>query len=491
MNRPTFITIGLLSGSIGATVMFFALQSFANHPQMIPADVKSQPHFTASTPALIVPEAPLFTRAAAVSVDAVVHVKTKTKSAATGSPWYDLFGYGSASQISQGSGSGVVIDPSGYIVTNNHVVQSADLIEVSMNDNRTYVATVVGTDPATDLAVLKVETEKNIPALTFGESAKIEIGEWVLAVGNPFDLTSTVTAGIVSAKARSINILRGDPKTMEYPVESFIQTDAAVNPGNSGGALVNMAGELVGINTAIASKTGSYSGYSFAVPSSIVQKVAHDLVTFGEVRRAYLGIQIEPVDEELASQLGLDDVAGCAIVGVVPNSGASEANLAFQDVILAVDAMPISNFPALQECIAQYHPGDFVTVSIIRNGQKEQIDVQLKNRDGFVNARADSGPSEATTINWVAACNAGFSTPLAHIRKDLNLAQGIQVSSLGSGPMQDAGIRKGYIITHINGSVIHESEQIRNAFENGERGLLLEGIYPNGKRAYYGVEIPK
>jgi serine protease Do len=492
MNRLHFIAIGLLSGTVGAALMFYMLKPGSSTQHIALKEEPAKLIYTAHTPpssgAL---KAPSFANAAAVSVDAVVHVKTIQRSTASASPWYELFGYESPTRVAQGSGSGVIIDPSGYIITNHHVIQSADQIQVSLNNNRTYVATVMGTDAATDLAVLKIDVEHDIPALTFGASSDVEIGEWVLAVGNPFDLTSTVTAGIVSAKARSINILRGDPRTMEYPVESFIQTDAAVNPGNSGGALVNTAGELIGINTAIASRTGSFSGYSFAVPSSIAQKVAHDLITFGEVRRAYLGVQLEPVDEELAAELGLTEVAGCAIVRVVPNSGASEADLEIQDVILAVEEIPISNFPALQECIAQYHPGDYVNVDIVRNGQKERIQVQLKSRDGSVTDTTSARASEANRTDWIASCNAGFSSPSASIRNLLNQPHGIQVISLSEGPLKDAGIRKGYIITRINGEDITETEQIRNAFESGEGGLLVEGIYPNGKTAYYGVAIPK
>lgn len=491
MNRLHFIAIGLLSGTVGAALMFYMLKPGSSTQPIALKEEPAKLIYTAHTPpssgAL---NAPSFANAAAVSVDAVVHVKTIQRSTASASPWYELFGYESPTRVAQGSGSGVIIDPSGYIITNHHVIQSADQIQVSLNNNRTYVATVMGTDPATDLAVLKIDVEHDIPALTFGASSDVEIGEWVLAVGNPFDLTSTVTAGIVSAKARSINILRGDPRTMEYPVESFIQTDAAVNPGNSGGALVNTAGELIGINTAIASRTGSFSGYSFAVPSSIAQKVAHDLITFGEVRRAYLGVQLEPVDEELAAELGLTEVAGCAIVRVVPNSGASEADLEIQDVILAVEEIPISNFPALQECIAQYHPGDYVNVDIVRNGQKERIQVQLKSRDGSITDTTSARASEANRTDWIASCNAGFSSPSASIRNSLNQPHGIQVISLSEGPLKDAGIRKGYIITRINGEDITETEQIRNAFESGEGGLLVEGIYPNGKTAYYGVAIP-
>ena len=491
MNRLHFIAIGLLSGTVGAALMFYMLKPGSSTQ---PIALKEEParliHTAHTPPSSGGLDAPSFANAAAVSVDAVVHVKTIQRSTASASPWYELFGYESPSRVAPGSGSGVIIDPSGYIITNHHVIQSADQIQVSLNNNRTYVATVMGTDPATDLAVLKIDVEHDISALTFGASSDVEIGEWVLAVGNPFDLTSTVTAGIVSAKARSINILRGDPRTMEYPVESFIQTDAAVNPGNSGGALVNTAGELIGINTAIASRTGSFSGYSFAVPSSIAQKVAHDLITFGEVRRAYLGVHLEPVDEELAAELGLAEVAGCAIVRVVPNSGASEADLEIQDVILAVEEIPISNFPALQECIAQYHPGDYVNVDIVRNGQKERIQVQLKSRDGSITDTTSARASEANPTDWITSCNAGFSSPSASIRNSLNQPHGIQVISLSEGPLKDAGIRKGYIITRINGEDITETEQIRNAFESGEGGLLVEGIYPNGKTAYYGVAIP-
>lgn len=491
MNRLHFIAIGLLSGTVGAALMFYMLKPGSSTQPIALKEEPAKLIYTAHTPPSSGGlDAPSFANAAAVSVDAVVHVKTIQRSTASASPWYELFGYESPTRVAQGSGSGVIIDPSGYIITNHHVIQSADQIQVSLNNNRTYVATVMGTDPATDLAVLKIDVEHDIPALTFGASSDVEIGEWVLAVGNPFDLTSTVTAGIVSAKARSINILRGDPRTMEYPVESFIQTDAAVNPGNSGGALVNTAGELIGINTAIASRTGSFSGYSFAVPSSIAQKVAHDLITFGEVRRAYLGVQLEPVDEELAAELGLTEVAGCAIVRVVPNSGASEADLEIQDVILAVEEIPISNFPALQECIAQYHPGDYVNVDIVRNGQKERIQVQLKSRDGSITDTTSARASEANPTDWIASCNAGFSSPSASIRNSLNQPHGIQVISLSEGPLKDAGIRKGYIITRINGEDITETEQIRNAFESGEGGLLVEGIYPNGKTAYYGVAIP-
>jgi Do/DeqQ family serine protease len=419
----------------------------------------------------------------------VVHVKTLQRQGGPANPWYELFGYGTPNRIAQGSGSGVIIDERGYIVTNNHVIDQADEIVVSLNDNRSYPATLVGTDPATDLAVLKIEPSGAIPTIGFGASGDVRIGDWVLAVGNPFDLTSTVTAGIVSAKSRDINILRGDPRTMEYPIESFIQTDAAVNPGNSGGALVNARGELIGINTAIASRTGSYSGYSFAVPSTIVEKVVGDLLNFGEVRRAYLGIQITPVTEALAEELELESISGCAITGIVPESGAAESSLRQGDVVLAVDGTPISNFPELQECIARYHPGDVVQVLYARDGATSEARVQLKSRDGQTDLTARSTPPSTDAEIWLEEANAGLAPVAVSIAAELGTKGGAQVISLGQGKFAKAGIRKGFIITKINSRSIREPEDVSAAFEDFEGGLLVEGLYPSGQKAYYGMAV--
>jgi S1-C subfamily serine protease len=264
------------------------------------------------------------------------------------------------------------------------VIAGAEEIIISMNNNRTYAADVVGIDPSTDLAVLQISATEPLPYLEFGSSDELGIGEWVLAVGNPFDLTSTVTAGIVSAKARNINLLPARPDRGVFPIESFIQTDAAVNPGNSGGALVNTQGQLVGINTAIASMTGSYAGYSFAVPASIVQKVTDDLVQHGIVQRAYLGIQIVPVNQQIADDMAMPEVKGCAITAFVPGSGGSESDLQVGDIVLAIDGWEISNFPELQECVSRYTPGDSVTVQVWRNGRILEYVVQLKDRDGHI-----------------------------------------------------------------------------------------------------------
>lgn len=380
-NHLISATIGFGAGCLGAIL---TMHSNATSEQ--PLQSQERPAYTRTqTRSAVIGamEAPSFVKAAGSTVDAVVHVKTQQSRGSASHPWLDLFGYRGSDRSVQGSGSGVIIDDRGYIVTNNHVIDQADEILVSLNDNRTYPAKIVGTDPSTDLAVLKIEPVGPVPTVPFGASSDVGIGEWVLAVGNPFDLTSTVTAGIVSAKSRNINILRSDPRTMEYPIESFIQTDAAVNPGNSGGALVNSHGELIGINTAIASRTGSYSGYSFAVPSTIVKKVVSDLLNFGEVRRAYLGIQVTPMTETLAEELGVESVAGCAVNGVLPGSGAAESTLSQGDVILAIDGTPVSNFPELQECIVRYHPGDVVQVQFARDGSIAIVEVQLKSREGY------------------------------------------------------------------------------------------------------------
>jgi S1-C subfamily serine protease len=326
-----------------------------------------------------------FELAARKSIDAVVHVRIRKRQAM--SPWQELLRYSDPDPILEGSGSGVIIAENGFIVTNNHVIEGADKIVISLNNNRTYEAQIIGTDPSTDIAVLQINSDAPLAFIEFGRSDQVNIGEWVLAVGNPFDLTSTVTAGIVSAKARNINLLRARPERGVFPIESFIQTDAAVNPGNSGGALVNTKGELIGINTAIASRTGSYSGYAFAIPSSIVSKVAQDLMRYGEVQRAYLGIQIEPVDEQLAKLLALDEITGCAITAIVPGSGAEDSDIAVGDIVLAIDGLPISNFAELQECMSRYHPGEKVVVRVWRKLKAADMTVQLRDRNGRIDKK--------------------------------------------------------------------------------------------------------
>lgn len=383
------IALSLLAGFCGAAAFF----SFLESPQATPVptiklptlpDVTAPRKTTAADLKIANQTPPSFELAATRSVDAVVHVRTASTIPMRMNPWHEMLGFEMPDQIQEGSGSGVIVRPNGIIVTNHHVIEGAEDIVISMNNNRTYAADVVGIDPSTDLAVLKISASEPLPYLEFGNSNELGIGEWVLAVGNPFDLTSTVTAGIVSAKARNINLLRARPERGVFPIESFIQTDAAVNPGNSGGALVNAQGQLVGINTAIASMTGSYAGYSFAVPASIVEKVTDDLVLYGIVQRAYLGIQIVPVNQQIADDMAMPEVKGCAITGFVPGSGSIESELQVGDVVLAINGAKISNFPELQECVSRYTPGDYVKVQVWRNGGTMECVVQLKDRDGQI-----------------------------------------------------------------------------------------------------------
>jgi len=332
-----------------------------------------------------------FTDAAAVSTPAVVHVKTSYEINTSSSrqfygddvfEWF--FGSRNPQQYQQrkqalASGSGVIISEDGYIVTNNHVIDKANSIEVTLSDNKTYKAKLVGRDKDTDIAVLKID-EKGLPNLKFANSDNVRIGEWVLAVGNPFDLSSTVTAGIVSAKGRNINLLENHSRNSRSntAIESFIQTDAAVNPGNSGGALINTRGELIGINTAIATPTGTFAGYSFAVPSNLVSKVVEDIIDFGEVQRPYLGVNIANITDNMAFELQLESMDGVYIANVLENGAANKAGIEVNDVIIAIDNENIKSASELQEKIAEYRPGDIVNVEFIRNGKKENIEVELK-----------------------------------------------------------------------------------------------------------------
>ena len=327
------------------------------------------------------------TGAAEQSVHAVVHIKTQFQYRTSGwedffggSFWDDFFDFSmpglAQDQIALGAGSGVIISPDGYIVTNNHVVEDAVEISVTLNDRREFPATVVGTDPQTDLALIKIDCE-HLPYLTFGNSDNVRIGEWVLAVGNPFNLTSTVTAGIVSAKARNLDIL-GENST----IESFIQTDAAVNQGNSGGALVNATGELIGINSAIASQTGYYTGYSFAIPANIARKVVGDLKEYGEVQRAVLGISFRPIDQSLATELGLDEVKGIQVVSVAEDGAAGQAGIMQDDIILLIDNQEVNTTSELREVMTIHSPGDHVNVVCLREGKQLALPVVLFNEDG-------------------------------------------------------------------------------------------------------------
>ena len=386
-------------------------------------------------------------------------------------------------QYGSGSGSGVIISTDGHIVTNNHVIDGATEIKITLNDNRQYDAVVVGTDPSTDIAVLKIK-EKGLVAIPTGDSDNVRVGEWVLAVGNPFNLTSTVTAGIVSAKARNINLLQQKGQGGNVPIESFIQTDAAVNPGNSGGALVNTKGELIGINTAIASQTGSYAGYSFAVPVNLVKKVTQDLMNYGIVQRGYLGVQITDITQELKEQKELPNVKGVFVAGVVEDGSASDAGVEEGDVILKVGGKTVNTVASLQEEIGRKKPGDKVPVTIrTSKGYESVIEIVLKNKDG--NTKLVSKEE----IKKNTALGATFRELSSKEKKELNISNGVKIESLNTGKLKSLGLQSGMTITKINNEPVSSVEQLTKKLNSINRGVLLEIVTENGKKDYVGFGL--
>ena len=417
---------------------------------------------------------PDFTSAAEKTVHGVVHIKSEFKGRTDG--YNDFFGqfFGYTPEYS-GFGSGVIITNDGYIVTNNHVVEDANNVMITLNDNSEYEATVVGTDPTTDLALLKIEAD-NTPFITFGNSDVVKIGEWVLAVGNPFNLTSTVTAGIVSAKARNINIL-GTPGA----IESFIQTDAAVNMGNSGGALVNMNGELIGVNAAIASNTGSYSGYSFAIPVNIVKKVVDDLLNYGMVQRAYLGVTIREVDSRLVKEKDLDLMNGVYVESVTDNGGAKAAGIRSGDVIVSVDNHLVRTNAELLEIIGQHNPGQIVDVKVHRDGNDQNYQVELKNQLG--NTSVEKKGSDF----FMSDLGASLLPVPDEDMQNLGITSGLKVVELQDGMLKKGGVQKGFIILKINGFKIASKQDVDYALQTTKSGVIrIEGVYPNGMRMNYG-----
>ena len=447
-------------------------------------------NFTPQAPTAAL-EGPNFVYAAHKSTPAVVHITAKYEAKLVGSNmnnspleqlFKEFFGEGFElgpkeykSQPGTGVGSGVIIAEDGYIVTNNHVVENADQIEVTLDDNRRYTAKIVGTDPDTDLALIKI-AEKNLACLEFGDSDKLRIGDWVLAVGNPFNLTSTVTKGIVSAKARRADIYKTGSG---IKIESFIQTDAAINKGNSGGALVNLAGELVGINTAISTPTGSFAGYSFAIPSSIVMRVIHDLKKYGAVQRALLGIFPQEVNADLAAEKKLKRFDGVYVAGMAESSAAAEAGLKEGDVIIALDTVKIKNLAQLHEQLARYQPNETVKVTFDRKGKENTVQVKLKNALNEVKLLHGQQSIEVEGAIFEHADQA--------TQKKLGLKGGIQIKALKPGKWQKAGIKKGFIILAIDKERIESLDQLASILNSKKGGILLEGIYPNGAKAYYGL----
>ena len=437
------------------------------------------------------------TGAAERSVNAVVHIKStqesKTETVTVRDPFYEFFGDmfgnrggGQQRQVQTpervGFGSGVIISKDGYIVTNNHVIEKADIISVKLNDGREFKGRIIGTDPSTDLALVKIEGD-DFPTIPVGNSDNLKIGEWVLAVGNPFNMTSTVTAGIVSAKARSLGVY-------QQGVESFIQTDAAINQGNSGGALVNARGELVGINSVLYSPTGSYSGYGFAIPTSIMTKVVTDLKEYGTVQRALLGISCRPIDNDgqmqdeamkkKAEELGATEGVW---VGEVLENGSAFGKLEVDDVIIGIDGKRVKNFANLQEELAKHRPGDKVTVKVLRKKSEKNVELILKNEQGTTKVVKDAG---------MDILGAAFRELPQDVRRQLNLASGVEVTGVTDGKMKEAGIRKGFIILKANGQSIKTVDQleeiVKSATRSTDQVLFISGIFPSGKRANYAVD---
>lgn len=382
-----------------------------------------------------------------------------------------------------GLGSGVILSADGYIVTNNHVIKGADRLEVTLNDNRTFNATVVGADPSTDLALIKID-EKELPVIPIGDSDKLRIGEWVLAVGNPFGLTSTVTAGIVSAKARSISHGQNNG---QMSIESYIQTDAAVNPGNSGGALVNLKGELVGINTAIYSQTGNYAGYSFAIPTTIVKKVMSDIKKYGAVQRAVLGVTYQELTPKLAKEKNITAVSqGLYIASVADQSAAMEAGLKEGDVITNIGAQPTNNSSQLLEQMSKHSPGDVINIGYVRDNKHYVAQVTLYN---------SQGSTKLTSVKSVSDLGCAFKKPSEETMKQLRISAGMQVTGLRAGKFKDAGIKDGFIVVEINGERIDSTDDIDELYTEIMRGngsdkvMFITGFYPTGKKMYYAVDL--
>jgi Do/DeqQ family serine protease len=381
--------------------------------------------------------------------------------------WFYGDRYSSKPREVSGYGSGVIISADGYIITNEHVIQGADGVEVILNDKRILQAKIIGRDPSTDIALLKVAGE-NLPYVRYGDSDQLKLGEWVLAVGNPFNLTSTVTAGIVSAKGRSLGILEGD-----YRIESFIQTDAALNMGNSGGALVNTKGLLVGITSAILSPSGAYAGNSFAIPTTIVKKVVDDLKEFGEVQRAIIGVNIRDVVSEDADKYNLNNIKGVMITGIVENGSAEAAGLKANDVIIGFDGVPVNTTAELQEQVGKRRPGDKATVTYLRNGKESTVNVTMKNVAG-----------NTSVVTAQTGTDMVFGARLANLsssdRKSFSVDYGVKVVDISEGRFRDLGIRKGYIILNVNGKKVNSPADVRQYTNNESTLKSIGGVQTDG-----------
>lgn len=472
-------TVGIfLIAMLGGAVTLGLYKTFEKKPSFFSSRPEGIPVHPVSYNPGAANDLPDFEAAAANSVHAVVHIKSEfQKKSMVYDDFFEFFNNGGRPQpreyISPYSamGSGVIVSADGYIVTNNHVVQEANEITITLNDKRVYKAKVIGTDPSTDLALIKID-ETGLPFLTYANSDDVKIGEWVLAVGNPFNLTSTVTAGIVSAKARNINILGS-----QGAIESFIQTDAAINPGNSGGALVNTRGQLIGINAAIASGTGYYTGYSFAIPVNIVRKVVDDFMKFGKIKRAYLGVYYHEIDDQFARDKGFSDLRGIYVEDVVAGASADKAGIRKGDVIVKIDNHAINGKSELMELIGQKNPGDQVTVVVNRDNKEFEFSMTMQSED------------ERAAETKVLIHGATFEQLSNYEKAKLHIDCGYKITRLEEGKLRSAGIREGFIVLSIDRQPVKSMADLKESLTSRNGGVLIEGVYPNGLRAYYGIGI--
>lgn len=487
MKNFKILALGIIGGLVPLSVSFLMNNETIETANTPNTDLKTNTLFTSSNSGIITN--PSFVEASKNTVNAVVHITTKVETTSFQRDIFSEFFYGPGAggrefkQYGSGSGSGVIVTEDGYIVTNNHVIENAKEIEVILNDNRKYEAEIIGSDPSTDIAVIKIK-EKELNSITLGNSDQIEVGEWALAVGNPFNLTSTVTAGIISAKGRNINLLRENNNGKNVPIESFIQTDAAVNPGNSGGALVNTRGELIGINTAIASQTGSYSGYSFAVPVNLVKKVMSDLIDYGIVQRGYLGVQIANITQELKEEYELSDTKGVFINEVLEGGSAEKAGLEKGEVILKIGTREVKTVAELQEEVGKRRPGDVITVTIRnKKGATETKDIVLRNKDGKTKLVTKEEIKKNT------AFGATFMEISSKDKKELNITSGVKIKEITAGKLKSLGLKAGMIITKVNNEPITSVEQLTNKLNGVNRGILLEILTESGRKEYVGFGL--
>lgn len=474
MKRSLLILLVICSAFIGAIVgTMVTLRQFGDTPSYTSIEERQKSTLVNIPETRIkIPTEMNFEIAANLVTPAVVHIRTMMGSGAFSINPLDIY----RNPHAQSSGSGVIISDDGYIVTNHHVIDEATSVEVVMNNNQRFFAKVVGKDPSTDLALLKIKA-KNLPFVRYGNSDSVVPGEWVLAIGNPFDLNSTVTAGIVSAKARNINILQ---ERNNLQVESFIQTDAAVNPGNSGGALVNLKGELIGINSAIATSTGTYSGYSFAIPTSLVKKIMDDLLEFGQVQRGLLGVRITNVTAALAEDQGLKIVRGVFINAVNKGSAAEACGLIPGDVITAIDGHDVNTVSELQEWVARNRPGQSVGVTFVRNQAEQKVNAVLKDIDGSEKTK------KVETLYSIAGAEL---EDLAYSKlTELDIDGGALIKTLSDGKWKDGNVKENFIITHIDKVPVDNVEDLNRILEIKSGGILVEGIYLNGSKGTFGID---